>query len=88
MPRWWRRQRALARMGVHERWRAAMISDPTMSGEIYCHCDRCERDMAIYVACGGPFGVRQTRDQALTTALSVLRWRVDHPLPPVKRQGD
>lgn len=57
----WRRVRALARMGQHERWRAAMMSDPQMNGRIYCHCDRCERDFARYVANGGPYGIRDKR---------------------------
>lgn len=41
---YWGGLRALSRMGQHERWRVAMMSDPDLSGEIYCHCRRCERD--------------------------------------------
>lgn len=63
MIRAWRRARALGRMGRHERWRVAMMSDPSSSGEVYCHCDRCERDFARYIANGGTMGVRQPRSK-------------------------
>lgn len=59
--RYWKALRALGRMGRHERWRCAMMSDPDLNGEVYCHCDRCERDYALYSATTGVVSPTRSR---------------------------